>query len=215
MPSRLARRLASSSAIRRSSTSRTLASASALARAERSSSVSVRSTTPELLRGAAGVPARPQSEPWPARAWRRPARARGVPAQRARHRAAALAALLDHHLLGAAMAETLAHGAGLDAWLQRQGLARHAQSLVARRFGINHSAVLISLRCARLRTVIEAVVSQNSSPHRPSCRHPPSGIGPGSGYATGRSCSPGPRAAQHVSHLTAPVPNPIVPKLKR
>ena len=53
MPSLLLRRLASSSASRRSSSSRTLASASALARAERSSSVSVRSTTPELLRGAA------------------------------------------------------------------------------------------------------------------------------------------------------------------
>src|SRR5579871_2307642 len=51
MPSRLARRLASSSATRRSSTSRTLASARALARAERSSSVRVRKTTPELLRG--------------------------------------------------------------------------------------------------------------------------------------------------------------------
>ncbi len=37
---------------------------------------------------------------------------------------AALAALFDHHLLGAAMGETLAHGAGLDARLERQGLAR-------------------------------------------------------------------------------------------
>ena len=55
MPSLLLRRLASSSAIRRSSISRTLASASALARAERSSSVRVRSTTPEPPRGAAGA----------------------------------------------------------------------------------------------------------------------------------------------------------------
>ena len=54
MPSLLLRRLASSSASRRSSMSRTLASASALARAERSSSVRVRNTTPEPLRGAAG-----------------------------------------------------------------------------------------------------------------------------------------------------------------
>src|SRR5947209_19016788 len=52
MPSRLLRRAASSSAIRRSSMSRCLASASALARALRSSSVSVRSTT--LLRGGDG-----------------------------------------------------------------------------------------------------------------------------------------------------------------
>src|SRR3984893_2802578 len=58
MPSLLLRRLASSSASRRSSMSRTLASASALARAERSSSVRVRNTTPEPLRGAAGAAGR-------------------------------------------------------------------------------------------------------------------------------------------------------------
>ena len=61
---------------------------------------------------------------------------------------AALATLFDHDLLGPAMAEALAHGARLDPRLQRQGLGRDTQSLVARRFGINHSAVLISLRCA-------------------------------------------------------------------
>src|SRR5579872_2883358 len=58
MPSRLKRRLASSSAIRRSSTSRNLASARALARAERSSSVRVRKITPELLRGGGGAAVR-------------------------------------------------------------------------------------------------------------------------------------------------------------
>ena len=81
MPSLLLRRLASSSARRRSSMSRTLASASALARAERSSSVRVRSTTPELLRGAAGAAADGRAAPWPARRaqpWRRPARARAL-----------------------------------------------------------------------------------------------------------------------------------------
>jgi len=61
---------------------------------------------------------------------------------------AALATLFDHDLLGPAMAEALAYGARLDAWLERQGLGRDTQSLVARRFGINHSAVLILLRCA-------------------------------------------------------------------
>jgi len=61
---------------------------------------------------------------------------------------AALAALFDHDLLGPAVAEALADGARLDAWLERQGFARDTQSLVARRFGINHSAVLILLRCA-------------------------------------------------------------------
>src|ERR1700704_6770723 len=58
MPSLELRRLASSSARRRSSTSRILASASALARALRSSSVRVRSTTPEPLRAGDGVAAR-------------------------------------------------------------------------------------------------------------------------------------------------------------
>ena len=81
--------------------------------------------------------------PWPPSARRaRSFRCRCVAAD------TALAALLDHHLLGPAMAEALAHGARLDARLQRQGLARDTQCLVARRFRINHSAVLISLRRA-------------------------------------------------------------------
>src|ERR1700678_4481742 len=135
--------------MRRSSRSRIFASASALARAERSSSVSVRSTTPELPRAGFGGGA-----------------GRGIGAlTRARladHRLrcvrciacgriaadAALAPLFDHDLLGAAMAEALAHGALLDARLERQGLGRDTQCLVARRFRINHSAVLILLRCA-------------------------------------------------------------------
>src|SRR6266853_855914 len=61
---------------------------------------------------------------------------------------AALAALFDHDLLGTAMAEALAHGARLDARLERQGLGRDTQCLVARRFRINHSAVPILLRCS-------------------------------------------------------------------
>ena len=72
--------------------------------------------------------------------------------RRLRHRAiaadAALAAFFDHHLLGPAMAEALAHGARLDARLERQGLGRDTQCLVARRFRINHSAVPILLRRA-------------------------------------------------------------------
>src|SRR5260370_34803335 len=60
----------------------------------------------------------------------------------------ALAALFNHHLLGAAVAEALANGARLDARLERQGLGRDTESLVARRFRINHTAVLILLRCA-------------------------------------------------------------------
>src|SRR5712671_1844666 len=76
---------------------------------------------------------------------------------------AALAALLDHDLLGPAMAEALAYGARLDARLERQGLGRDTQSLVARRFGINHSAVLISLRCAYPHPSLKRV-SQNFWP---------------------------------------------------
>src|ERR1700761_5571238 len=64
-------------------------------------------------------------------------RGRGAPAHRA------FAALFHHDLLGPAVAEALAHGSGLDPRLERQGLARHTECLVARRFGINHSAVLI------------------------------------------------------------------------
>ena len=66
---------------------------------------------------------------------------------------AALAALLDHHLLGTAVAEALAHGARLDARLERQGLGRNTQCLVARCFRINHSAVPILFpSCARSHT---------------------------------------------------------------
>ena len=84
--------------------------------------------------------------------------------------------------------------------------------------GVLVSTIQQSQSCCvvRIRTVFEAVfVSQNFWPHWRSCRHRPSGIGPGSGSATGTSCSPGPRAGQHVSHLTAPVPNPIVRTLKQ
>jgi hypothetical protein len=55
----------------------------------------------------------------------------------------ALAALFDHDLLGAAVRKTLAHGTSLDARLERQGLARDTQFLVAGRILIDHSAVLI------------------------------------------------------------------------
>ena len=65
----------------------------------------------------------------------------------------ALAALFDHHLLGPAVAEALAHGARLNARLERQGLARDTQRLVARRFPIHHSAVLIFVSVVRRRTV--------------------------------------------------------------
>src|SRR5580698_4929716 len=61
----------------------------------------------------------------------------------------ALAALLHHALLGPAVAEALAHGSGLDPRLERQGLGRHTERLVARRFRINHSAVLILSSRAR------------------------------------------------------------------
>src|SRR5262249_52043834 len=127
----------------------------------------------------------------------------------------ALAALLDHNLLAAAMAEALAHGARFDARLERQRLARNAQLLVARGLGINHSAVLILILlslCVAAPSYRSSFVFRNPGRAFRQSRHrPPSGIGPASGYVTGMSCSPGPRAAQHVSHLTCLVPNPILP----
>src|SRR5260363_66638 len=55
------------------------------------------------------------------------------------------AALLDHYLLAPAMWEALAYRASLDARLQRQGLGRDTQFLVARSVVVGHSVVLISL----------------------------------------------------------------------
>src|SRR6185437_10119861 len=64
----------------------------------------------------------------------------------------ALAAFFDHDLLGAAMRKTLAHGAGLDARLERQGLALDTQFLVAGSILVGHSVVLILV--VRGRTVV-------------------------------------------------------------
>src|SRR6476646_8281836 len=125
---------------------------------------------------------------------------------------AAFATLLDHHLLGTAVAEALLHRARLDARFERQGLGRDSEFLLAGRILVNHSS---SPNLVASRAFAQSVLA-NSWPHcRPSCRRPPSGIGPGSGCATGTSCWPGSRAAQHVPHLTAPVPNPIVRSSER
>ncbi len=59
-------------------------------------------------------------------------------------RKTALGLLLDHHLLGAAVTETLAHDAGLCARFQRQSFRTDAQRLIARIFRISHSTVPIS-----------------------------------------------------------------------
>src|SRR5262249_51167690 len=129
-----------------------------------------------------------------------------------------LAAFFDHDLLAAAMWETLAHGA-LDPRLERQSLARNAQFLVAGSILVGHSAVLI-LWCTNTPSLVAVFAIPNASlksgPRlRQSCRRRPSGIGPRSGCVTGMSCSPGPRAAQHVPHLTGPMPNPILRMSKR
>src|ERR1700730_14362718 len=190
MPSLLLRRLASSSARRRSSTSRTLASASALARAERSSSVSVRNTTPEALRGGAGDVA---------------ARARGALA------GAALATTGSGAWLSAAGASpptrrlprfsttTCLVRPWLKLWrtvpVSTRGLSVKVLVGTLRVLspGVFVSTIQQSQSCcvARIRTVVFASLlmqvfvsdsSQNSWPHgRQFCRHPPSGIGPGYG----------------------------------
>ena len=93
-------------------------------------------------------------------------------------------ALLDHDRLGAAMAEALAHGARLDARLERQGLLRDAQRLVARRswyrpFSSPNPVALcvphrLSASARRFLAGIPAVLSASAS-----------GIGQGIGCATG------------------------------
>ena len=145
---------ASSSAILRSSASRSRASPSARARAVRSSSVSVRSTTPDGFgagagagAAAAGAAAGAAALPAAGRArWRRSCRRGGLAVHAALH-------LLDHHRLGAAVTEALAHDALLDAAsLQRQGLRGvHAQLLfpsLFRRFG--HYSLILGRRQRRL-----------------------------------------------------------------
>ncbi len=54
-------------------------------------------------------------------------------------RKASLGSFLDHHRFGAAVAETLAHDAGLCARLQRQSFRTDAQRLVARILRFSHS----------------------------------------------------------------------------
>ena len=81
--------------------------------------------------------------PAPARApWLRPVRARRL------H-------LLDHHRLGAAVAEALPHHAGLGARLERQRLGRaDAQRLLARAFGISsHSHPILNVSASHRKSL--------------------------------------------------------------
>src|SRR5690242_21531472 len=87
----------------------------------------------------------------------------------------ALAALLDHDLLGAAMRKTLAHGARLDARLERQGLARDTQFLVAGSILVGHSVVVLILVVRemhrRLKRSSLTISKANSRPRvRQSCQ---------------------------------------------
>ena len=137
----------------RSSSSRTLASASALARALRSSSVSVRSTTPEPRARSGGSRHAPAAR----LAAQRPGAA-GCDARRwfwrrvRRRRCGACRFFSTTTCLVRPWLKLWRTVPCLDARLERQGLRADAQSLVARVFRINHSAVLILLRCARIRT---------------------------------------------------------------
>ncbi len=156
MPSLLARCLASASAWRRSSASRTRESASALARALRSSSVECaqhdargariggrRCRTRTCCRGRGG------SRSFRGRGGLRGSggRSRGFRRRLCNNLLnlglvagqAALHHLLDDDLLGAAMAETLPHRAGIRARLERQGLGANADRFVAGVFRFSHS----------------------------------------------------------------------------
>ncbi len=104
---------------------------------------------------------------------------------------------LDDHLLAAAMAEALAHRAGLGARLKRKRRLRgHAQRLVARGLGLNHSGSI-----------------PVNSRHGP-CRFRPDRR---SESAQGADNAPktyrwqGRQAGLHVPHLTGLMPNPIAP----
>ena len=144
-----ARILASSSAILRSSASRRRASPSAWARRLCSSSVSVRSTTPDAFGGGAAGAAAGAG----AARLGRGRGGRGALGDRRRGRGrrrglglavgAEGAALLDldDHLLAAAMAEALAHHAGLGARLERQRRLSDAQRLAVRGLGVSHSVL--------------------------------------------------------------------------
>ena len=207
MPSLLLRRAASASAIRRSSSARTLASARALARALRSSSVNVRSTTPELVRGAAGVAGRASG-----------ALAAGVLATAGSAAAAGSAAGASPPIrrLPRFSTTTCLVRPWLKLWrtvpcstrLSVKVLLGLTLRVLSPGFFV--STIQQSQSCCAVRVRTGRVV-RNLAVF--SClaaaRHP--GIGPGSGCATGTSCSPGPRAGLHVSHLTGPVPNPILP----
>ncbi len=82
------------------------------------------------------------------RHWRRPARAHGFPGAGASPPTRRLPRFSTTTCLVRPWLKLWRTVPVLDARLERQGLGRDTQSLVARRFGINHSAVLISLRCA-------------------------------------------------------------------
>ncbi len=107
---------------------------------------------------------------------------------------AALRLLLDHHLLGAAVAEALAHGARLRPRLERQSFRADAERLVAGSFRFSHPEVLNPYRA-------RSPASCYLSFRLPSRRAHWPGTGRGHGSATGKSCRPGQQAALHVSHL--------------
>src|ERR1700736_4104006 len=82
---------------------------------------------------------------------------------------AALAALLDHHLFGSAVAEALLHGARLDARLERQGFCRDTEFLLAWSF-VDHSAVLILFTSCAQSQVLRAVQIGEFSAALPAVR---------------------------------------------
>jgi len=162
------------------STSRTFASARALARALRCILGQVRTPRRAAARRIDGVGTRVIGALTGA-AWRRPLRRMGRFGCRSVANDAALAALFDHDLLVLAMAEALAHGARLDARLERQGLSDTQlscrQEISYQPFSSPNLVALCVIRTVVLCKSLSAFVSEFLAvfTDRP-CRHPPSGI---------------------------------------
>src|SRR5579883_2551541 len=112
--------------------------------------------------------------------------------------------LLDHHRLGAAVAEALLHDALLDPGsLERQGsFGRGDRQFLAGMFRLSHSNPTVGVCCSGL------IFTVNLRPRGPV--QAPGGAREHAS-APSRSRWRGPRAGQHVPHLVVQVPNPIGP----
>ena len=199
--SRATRRAASSSAILRSSTSRT-ESASASARAHAPLRQRGSRTPPRCAVGAAGPQVRSaggRRRAWGGRRRRGLVSTTGGPPSPGRRRFG----LLDDHRFGAAVAEALAHDARLARGLSER-VFEPRPSFLSPGVRFSHQTP----KSLRARSPASSYYSSSLLPSRRA--HGPE-IGREHGSVTGTSCRPDPQAALHLSHLSCRVPNPIRP----